>query len=65
MTTRGASPQASCVERPTDSSRSQMAGTSSTRTQCSWMFWRSVMSALSRAYVVEMSAMVRSCSVVS
>ena len=48
-TTRGVSPQASVVSRPTSSRRSQIAGTSSTRIQCSWMFWRSVRSAVSRA----------------
>ncbi len=47
--TRGQSPQASVVSSPTASSRSQIAGTSSTRTQCSWMFCRSVMSAVPRA----------------
>jgi hypothetical protein len=60
--TRGVSPQASCVLNPTDSSRDQIAGMSSTRIQCSWMFCRSVMSAVPRPYVVEMSAMARSCS---
>ena len=47
--TRGTSPQASVVDRPTASSRRQISGTSSTRIQCSWMFWRSVRSAESRA----------------
>ena len=46
--TRGVSPHASCVESPTASSRSQIAGTSSIRIQCSWMFCRSVTSATSR-----------------
>ena len=47
-TTRGVSPQASVVDRPTDSSSRQISGMSSIRIQCSWMFWRSVMSAVSR-----------------
>ena len=47
-TTRGQSPQASWVRSPTASSRRQISGTSSTRIQCSWMFWRSVTSAVSR-----------------
>ncbi len=51
-TTRGTSPHASVVDSPTASSRCQMSGTSSTRIQCSWTFWRSVTSAVSRAYVV-------------
>ena len=51
MMTRGTSPHASWVDRPTPSSRRQISGTSSTRIQCSWMFCRSVMSAVSRAYV--------------
>ena len=51
-TTRGVSPQASVVESPTASSLCQIAGTSSIRIQCSWTFCRSVMSAVSRAYVV-------------
>ena len=63
--TRGQSPQASVVYSPTASSRRQIAGTSSIRIQCSWMFCRSVMSAVSRAYAAEMSAMTRSCSLVS
>ena len=46
--TRGVSPQASCVVRPTASSRRQISGTSSMRIQCSWMFCRSVMSAVPR-----------------
>ena len=62
--TRGVSPQASVVDRPTASSVSQIAGTSSIRIQCSWMFCRSVMSAMSRPYSVEMSATTRSCSLV-
>ena len=45
---------------PTPSTASQMSGTSSIRTQCSWMFCRSVRSAVSRAYFVETSPMVRS-----
>ncbi len=48
-TTRGQSPQASVVDSPTPSSFCQIVGMSSTRTQCSWMFCRSVMSAVSRA----------------
>ena len=62
--TRGVSPQASAVVRPTASRRRQISGTSSTRIQCSWMFWRSEMSAVSRANSVEMVAMTRSCSLV-
>ncbi len=46
---RGESPHASCVSSPTDSSRSQIAGTSSIRIQWYWMFARSVTSAVSRA----------------
>ncbi len=42
-----------------------MAGTSSMRTQWNWMFCRSVMSALPRAYVCDTSPITRSCSVVS
>ena len=63
--TRGTSPQASVVDRPTDSSRRQISGMSSTRIQCSWMFWRSVRSAESRAKSTEIWPMTRSCSVVS
>ena len=63
--TRGTSPQASAVLRPTPSSACQMSGTSSIRTQCSWTFCRSVRSAVSRAYLVETSPMVRSALVVS
>ncbi len=59
-TTRGQSPQASVVCRPTASSRRQISGMSSIRIQCSWMFCRSVMSALSRPNSREISAMVRS-----
>lgn len=62
--TRGQSPQASVVPRPTDSSRRQISGTSSTRIQWYWMFCRSEMSAVSRASSVEMPATTRSCSVV-
>ena len=47
--TRGVSPQASVVDRPTDSSASQMSGTFSISIQCSWMFCRSVTSAVPRA----------------
>ena len=53
-TTRGTSPHASVVPRPTASRRRQISGTSSTRIQCSWMFWRSVRSAVSRPNSVEM-----------
>jgi hypothetical protein len=60
--TRGQSPQASCVDRPTPSSRSQIVGMSRTSIQWYWTFWRSVRSALSRANSTEMSAMVRSCA---
>jgi hypothetical protein len=47
--TRGLSPHASMVVRPAPSSLAQTAGMSSTRIQWYWMFWRSVMSAVSRA----------------
>ena len=60
--TRGVSPQASVVINPTASSRSQIAGTSSMRIQWSWMFCRSVMSAVSRAKSLLTPAMVLSCS---
>ena len=53
--TRGVSPQASVVDSPTASSRRQISGTSSIRIQCSWMFCRSVTSAVSRANSVEIS----------
>jgi hypothetical protein len=43
----------------------QISGMSSTRIQCSWMFWRSVRSAESRAKSTEIWPMTRSCSVVS
>ncbi len=62
--TRGTSPQASVVDRPTDSRRRQISGTSSTRIQCSWTFCRSVMSAVSRPKSVEIPPITRSCSVV-
>lgn len=65
MITRGQSPHASVVESPTASSFSQIAGTSSMRIQCSWMFCRSVMSAVPRAYSCEISPITRSCAVVS
>ena len=45
--------------------RRQIAGTSSIRIQCSWMFCRSVRSAEPRAYAAETSPMTRSCSEVS
>ena len=51
---RGTSPQASVVCRPIDSRRFQISGTSSMPTQWNWMFWRSVMSAVSRANSVAM-----------
>ena len=60
--TRGPSPQALVVDSPTASSRRQISGTSSMRTQCSWMFCRSVMSAVPRANSRETSATVRSWS---
>ena len=63
--TRGTSPQASAVLRPTPSTASQMSGTSSIRTQCSCTFCRSVRSAVSLAYLVDTSPMVRSAAVVS
>ena len=47
--TRGQSPQASVVDRPTASSRRQISGTSSMRIQWNWTFCRSVRSAVSRA----------------
>ena len=47
---------------PTASSCRQIAGTSSIRIQCSWMFCRSVMSATSRPYSVEISPITASCS---
>ena len=60
--TLGVSPQASVVDRPTASRASQIAGTDSISIQCSWMFCRSVTSAVPRAYLTEMSEMTRSCS---
>ena len=63
--TRGQSPQASVVLRPTASRRRQISGTSSMRIQCSWMFCRSLTSATSRPNSVEMPATTRSCSLVS
>jgi hypothetical protein len=60
--TRGVSPQASVVPRPTDSSRRQISGTSSMRIQCNCTFCRSVTSATSRPNSVLMPAMTRSCS---
>ncbi len=59
---RGESPHASMVMRPTASRRSQIAGTSSTSIQWYWMLLRSVMSAVFRAYVVDVSPRARSCS---
>ena len=47
--TRGVSPQASVVDRPTASTACQISGTSSMRIQCNWMFCRSVRSAVPRA----------------
>src|SRR6516225_3797197 len=58
--TRGVSPHASVVDSPTASSASQMAGTSWICTQCSWIFCRSVTSAVPRAYHRETSAITRS-----
>ena len=63
--TRGVSPHASVVLRPTDSRASQIAGTFSISIQCSWMFCRSVTSAVPRAYRREMSAIVRQLPVSS
>ena len=63
--TRGVSPQASVVSRPTASSRRQISGTSSMRIQCSWMFCRSVTSATSRPNSVAMVAIAVSCSLLS
>ena len=63
--TRGVSPQASVVRRPSPSSFSQMAGMSSISIQWYWMFCRSVTSAVSRAWSREISPTSRSCSVVS
>lgn len=63
--TRGVSPQASVVDRPTASSRFQISGTSSMRIQWYWMFCRSVRSAVPRANSCEISPITRSCSVVS
>ncbi len=60
--TRGVSPQASVVMSPTASSRSQIAGTSSMRIQCSWMFCRSVMSAVLRPKSWLIPAIARSWS---
>ena len=59
-TTRGVSPQASVVCRPTASSRRQISGTSSTRIQWYWMFCRSLMSAVPRAKSWLRSASTRS-----
>ena len=58
--TRGVSPQASVVDRPTDSRVSQIAGTDSISIQCSWTFCRSVTSAVPRAYLTEISEIARS-----
>ena len=63
--TRGTSPQASVVSSPTASSRRQISGTSTTSIQCSWMFCRSVTSAVLRPKSREIPPMVRSCSVLS
>ena len=59
-TTRGVSPQASVVCRPTASRRRQISGTSSTRIQWYWMFCRSLMSAVPRAKSWLRSARTRS-----
>ena len=64
-TTRGQSPHASVVCSPTESSRSQIWGTSSIRIQWYWTFSRSLMSAVSRANSVEISPMVRKPAAVS
>ena len=53
--TRGVSPQASVVSRPTPSSFCQIAGMSSISIQWYWMFCRSVTSAVSRAWSREIS----------
>ena len=58
--TRGTSPQPQRVDRPTASSFSQIAGTSSMRIQWSWMFCRSVKSPVPRAKSREISPTVRS-----
>jgi hypothetical protein len=63
--TRGTSPQASVVDRPTDSSRRQISGTSSMRIQWYCTFCRSVTSATSRPNSVLMPPMTRSASLVS
>ncbi len=62
--TRGVSPHASVVDRPTASSRFQISGTSSILIQWYWMFCRSVMSAVPRANSSEISPITRSCWVV-
>ena len=59
---RGTSPQACWLDRPTDSSRSQIAGTSSMDSQWYCTFCRSVISARSRPYSLAIPATVRSCS---
>ena len=64
-TTRGQSPHASMVVRPTSSKRRQISGMSSIRIQWYWTFCRSEMSAVLRANSVETPATTRSCSVVS
>lgn len=63
--TRGVSPQAVTVDRPTPSRRSQISGTSSMRIQWYWTFCRSVMSAVPRANSCETSPTTRSWRVVS
>ncbi len=63
--TRGVSPQASVVDRPTASSFCQIAGTSSIRIQWYWTFCRSVRSAVLRPYSSETSATARSWATVS
>ncbi len=65
MMTRGVSPQASVVDRPTASRRFQISGTSSMRIQWYCTFCRSVMSAVPRANSCEISPITRSCAVVS
>src|SRR5215475_3732001 len=59
---RGTSPHACWLDRPTDSSRSQIAGTSSIDSQWYCTFCRSVMSARSRPYSLAIPATVRSCA---
>ena len=62
---RGESPQASTLDIPTASRRSQISGTFSISIQWYWMFCRSVMSAEPRPKSVEMPPRVRSLSALS